>query len=502
MEGQISERRTTQDLLHGLLVDREVERLADEHVLERAVLVRAQGVDHDVRVDRAVTHDGEPVVLCGDERGDLVGRHDGLPELHVDRPGDDLLEHGLGLLPECDLDRIDVGLAQRVGRRIPGRVPVEYIPLIRYVLGDHVRAVGDGVLTQLGAVRQIVEVLHRLRGGEAGQGEDVREIAGRLDQRELHRRVVDRGDPLDLVALDIRPNRLDVRGHLSESGAVLVQPDDGRREVVADRRALHGVAHPLHSEHHVAGDDRPFTGRRIPDHAVAQRDRVRRAIGRDAAVLDGRDLGRDVRLRGRPLDAVVTRHVVEQTAQDRALDLVVARAVRGRRVEVEHIGTTGDDQRAPGCALTLGPRCRGLRRRRDRILGGRRPLVRAARRRQRRRRHDQRESPPTDASRECSAPLFPAPLAHAPLSSVALTNVRSFTVGAHVREDKGRAGDGGSARTRRATPTTEGSTTASVSGPASSRHHARRGRCRGAGRRCACNRPTGSRVPRASAARC
>ena len=75
VEGQLGQVRSAEDLLHGLPVDGEVQRLTDERVAERTVGVGAQRVDHDVRVDRPGALDDEALVAGGEQRRDLLCRH-------------------------------------------------------------------------------------------------------------------------------------------------------------------------------------------------------------------------------------------------------------------------------------------------------------------------------------------------------------------------------------------------------------------------------------------
>ncbi len=226
VKGQLGQVRSTEDLLDGLPVDGEVQRLTDQRVGEGTVGVGTQRVDDDVGNESSGALDDQTLVAGGEQRRDLLRRDGRLAPLHVDGAGDDLLEHGLVLLPEGDLDAVDVGLAQVVGLGVPVGVALEHVALVRHVLDDLVRTVLDDVLAQVRAVGEVVEVLDRLRGGEAEQGEDVDEVARRLGQRELHRLVVDGSDAGDVVGLDVLADRFDLGRHVGEAVAELAQAGD------------------------------------------------------------------------------------------------------------------------------------------------------------------------------------------------------------------------------------------------------------------------------------
>ncbi len=123
----------------------------------------------------------QPRVLGRLQLRDIRGRDHGVP-LQVGGAGLDLLLHGPGIrLTLGDLDPVHVLVPDRVRALLPRRIPGQVDLLVRDVLHDLVRPVGECVLPERGVIREVGQVLLRRRRRERN-GEDVHEIVGRLAQ--------------------------------------------------------------------------------------------------------------------------------------------------------------------------------------------------------------------------------------------------------------------------------------------------------------------------------
>src|SRR5690606_3125643 len=138
---RLRHRRAADNLDEGAAVHGVLERLPDLALAERAAVVRAERVEHEVRGAARGLPDREPGVVP--EPGDR-GRGDGLVPGEVGGALLDLLLHRLrGVLPERDLDLLHVAFAEGVALLLPRRVVGEHVRHARLVLADLVRAVGD-----------------------------------------------------------------------------------------------------------------------------------------------------------------------------------------------------------------------------------------------------------------------------------------------------------------------------------------------------------------------
>ena len=347
----------TEDLDDSVLVDRVVDGLPDQLVLHRpGVLVEGE-IDVESDVVRTAGRDHQPLVIRADEAREVLRRRSRVP-LHLGRSGLELLLNALRRESLRDGDSVDIGFAERVRLRVPGRIALEAELLGRCVLHDLVRAVRDRVLTELGAIRHVLHVLDGSSRGE-GQREDVQKVRRRLDQADDERARVLGDNPGQAVGVDVPGNRGSRALDLREAVAVPVHSEDRAREVA--RRTGRGdrVAEQLELADEVRGGHLTRRGR-VPLDARLDAERVRRAVRADAAVRPCRNRCGDIRCKPKRLGEVGRSRIGDQLPREGARDDVQHRVVAARGVEVEDVTRPEE----PQCAATLrrcAPRRRAAR---------------------------------------------------------------------------------------------------------------------------------------------
>ena len=248
-----------------------------------------------------------------------VGHRDAVAE-HVHLAALELEQRGRRVERELVVDAVEVRLALFPVLRVAGQHDLA----ARRPLLEHERAGAERV-----AVELLAPLLDPLLGHDVAEvhGDGVEEREVRALERDLDGVVVDGLESGDLVGLALHE---------------LVGADDAHVEGRGRRARL--AHHALEAVLEV-GRRHLTVDRRLELDALAQVERVHRAVGGDAAVLGAGHLGGEARDElGAGRSGLV--RVLQEALVDVVLDLPVDDVPRHRRVEARGLGEVGERERA------------------------------------------------------------------------------------------------------------------------------------------------------------